>query len=112
MYAVFRTRRFEKELDKKLTKAEQEEVEKLEQGQLKENPYVGDSLGYSFLREKRIGGKRIYYLVYDDVKAVLMVAISDKKTQQETIDEIKFHLQEYYDVVREALRQHDGFGHV
>ena len=76
-----------------------------------ENPYVGDSLGYRFFREKRVGGKRVYYLVYEDLKAVLMVAISDKKTQQETIDEIKSRLQDYYIVIQEGLRQHGESDH-
>ena len=72
---------------------------------------MGDSLGYRFFREKRVGGKRVYYLVYEDLKAVLMVAISDKKTQQETIDEIKSRLQDYYIVIQEALRQHGESDH-
>ncbi len=38
-----------------------------------------------------------------------MVGISDKKTQQETIDGIKGRLKEYYEVVREAIRRHGEF---
>ena len=41
-----------------------------------------------------------------------MVGQSDKKTQQETIDTIKAKLPEYYDVVREAIKQHDEYDHV
>jgi len=40
------------------------------------------------LREKRLDGKRIYYLIFDDLKAVLMVAVSNKKAQQKVIDYI------------------------
>ena len=105
MYAVFRTRKFDKEFLKQLSKEEQKEVENLERNHLVNNPYLGDHLHYSFFREKKIGGKRVYFLVYDDLKSVLMVGISDKKTQQETIDEIKDRLDDYYEVIREAIRQ-------
>ncbi len=110
MYAVFRTERFDKELAKQFSKEEQRQVETFEKKQLVENPYVGDPLGYKFFREKKVGGKRVYFLVYDGIKAVLMVAVSDKKAQQETIDEIKGRLEDYYDVVKEAIKQHGGYG--
>ena|SRR3989344_6526092 len=112
MYTVFRTRKFDRELEKQFTKREQEEVENIERKQFSENPYVGDALGYPFFREKKVGGKRVYYLVYDDLKAVLMIAVSDKKTQQETINEIRLHLKEYYEVIKEAIKQHDESDHV
>ncbi len=70
-----------------------------------ENPYGGDPLGYVFFREKRLGVKRVYFLIYEELKAILMVAVSDKKTQQETIDEIKGKLSEYYETVKEAIRK-------
>ena len=63
--------------------------------QLKENPYVGDSIRYKFFREKRIKEKRIYYLVYDDLNIVLVVAIGGKKSQKETIDKIANYFNEY-----------------
>ncbi len=105
MYAVFRTRKFDKEFEKQLSKEEQKEIENFERKQLVNNPYVGDHLKFPFFREKKIGGKRVYFLVYDEIKSVLMIGISDKKTQQETIDEIKDRLDDYYEVIREAIRQ-------
>lgn len=48
MYAVFRTRRFDKELVKQLSKEEQKEAALFEIKQLTTNPYVGDALGYPF----------------------------------------------------------------
>mgnify|MGYP001575585155 CR=1 FL=1 len=112
MYKVFRTEKFDKEILKRFSKEEQKQVVNFEQKQLADNPYVGDPLGFEFFREKRVGGKRVYFLIYDDLKAVLMVGQSDKKTQQETIDTIKAKLPEYYDVVREAIKQHDEYDHV
>lgn len=108
-YKVFRTQKFDKEVLKQLSSAQQKQVENFEKKQLTDNPFAGDPLGYKFFREKRIGGKRIYFLVYEDLKAVLMVAISDKKTQQETINRIKEHLSGYLSVVREAIKQHDEY---
>ncbi|MCX6706833.1 MAG: hypothetical protein NT001_01690 [Candidatus Woesearchaeota archaeon] len=100
-FRVFRTKTFEKEFDK-LPKKEQEEIDKLEK-KLSENPYSGKPLGLVFFREKKLDGRRIYYLIYDDVVVILMVAISDKKTQQATIDAIKEKLEEYQIIIKENL---------
>ncbi len=110
MYKVFRTSRFDKELEKQLSKEEQKEVENFEKKQLTNYPYVGDPLSFRFFREKKVGGKRVYFLVYEDIKAVLMIAISDKKTQQATIDEVKNHLDNYYQIIKDAVKQHDEYG--
>ena len=84
----------------KLSKMEQKRVDKI-RDQLKINPYSGKPLGYKFFREKRFDGKRLYYLVYDNYVIVFVVAISDKKTQQTTINVIKrmfeVYRQEVYD---------------
>jgi len=77
VYTVYTTESFDKETAK-LPQNDKERIKKIFL-QLKENPYVGDQLQYRYLREKRIKEKRIYYLVYDDLQAVLVVAISGKK---------------------------------
>lgn len=112
MYSVFRTERFDKECAKDLSKEQLKQVEKFERKQLVGNPYVGDPLGYKFFREKKLGGKRVYFLIYDDIGAVLMVGVSDKKAQRETIDAIKSRLADYHEVIREAIKQHGESGHV
>jgi hypothetical protein len=73
--------------------------------QLTENPFVGDQLQIKSLREKRLREKRIYYLVFEDLKAVLIVAISDKKTQQKIIDSIISRINEYRKYLLELLRK-------
>jgi len=85
-YKVYTTDTFEKEFSK-LSVADQKTIQKTFL-QLKENPYVGDQIRYRFFREKRIKEKRIYYLVYEDVVTVLVVAMGGKKAQQNTINEI------------------------
>jgi|SRR3989344_3487364 len=103
MFKIFRTEEFDKKLLKNFSKTDREQIENFEKNQLVNNPYIGDPLGYKFFREKRIKGKRVYFLIYDDLGIVLMVDLSDKKTQQKTIEKIKENLEEYY----KAIRQRD-----
>jgi mRNA-degrading endonuclease RelE of RelBE toxin-antitoxin system len=92
-YAIYTLNVFDKEMNK-LPESDKEIIKKIFL-QLKENPYVGDQIRYRFFREKRIREKRIYYLVYDDLKIVLMAAIGGKKAQEETIDDIVRYFDEY-----------------
>ena len=92
-YKIYETEGFGEEKDK-LEGFEQKRIDKFSL-KLKENPYQGDPLRYKWFREKRINGKRVYFLIFDDLTAVLFVAISDKKTQQETIDSVLNKLKEF-----------------
>lgn len=103
VYAVYTTKSFDRETQK-LTRDEQERIQKIFL-QLKENPYVGDQLQYRHLREKRIKEKRVYYLVYDDLQAVLVVAFSGKKDQQATINHIINNFEEYKEYLERLLRE-------
>ena len=94
MFKVYRTKEFEELMGKLLTKEEQKRVDKIEE-EIAETSFTGSPLGFNFLREKRISGKRIYFLVYEEFKSALMVSLSDKKAQQETIDKIKEYLPEF-----------------
>ena len=102
MFKVFRTYEFERKMNKFLTKEQQERLNKIED-EIAERGFTGNPLGLKFLREKRISEKRIYFLVYEDLKSVLMVSISDKKAQQETIDKIKEFFPEFRRLVEEKL---------
>ena len=103
MFIVIGTDTYLKEVGK-WPKFDRQEAEKIP-NQLKENPFVGKPLSYPFLREKRIKEKRVYYLVYDDLKLVLLVATSGKKDQQTTIDHIKVHLKEFRKVAEDIAKQ-------
>ncbi len=103
MFKVFRLQEFEKRMNKFLTKEEQIRVDKIED-EIAERGFTGNPLGFKFLREKRIDGKRIYFLVYEDLKSALMVSVSDKKTQQETIDRIKRLLPEFKKLTEELVK--------
>jgi mRNA-degrading endonuclease RelE of RelBE toxin-antitoxin system len=100
-YQIFRTKTFDKEFEK-LSSFERKEIQNFE-NKLIENPFVGKPLGLIFFREKKLNGRRVYYLIYEEFVVILMVAISDKKTQQPTIDAIKNRLSEYYDLVKNSL---------
>ena len=101
VYTVYGTETFEKEFEK-LEKDYQDSIKKIFL-QLKENPYVGDSIRYKLFREKRIKEKRIYYIVYDEFSSVLIVAVGNKKAQQNTIDEIIKLLPEFKIYMKELL---------
>ena len=79
-------------------------VDKIEE-QLMLNPYVGDQLQVPWLREKKLGKFRVYYLIYDDLNAVYMVNISGKKNQQQVIDTVLLLLDIYKSEVRNLVRR-------
>lgn len=103
MFKVVGTETYLKELGK-WPKADREVAEKMAK-KLAESPLAGKPLGYPFLREKKIREKRIYFLVYEELKLVMLVATSSKKDQQVTIDHIKEYLAEYKRIAEEVSRQ-------
>jgi len=98
-FGVYHSERFDKELSR-FDKKFQERVDKIED-KLVENPYYGSPFGTPYFRETRFENYRIYYLVYHDLKAVYMVAISDKKDQQKIINTIKL----FMDFFREEIEK-------
>lgn len=103
MYRVIGTETYQKEISQ-WTKEDREAAEKIPE-KLAENPYIGDQLGYPFLRERRVKEKRVYYLIYDDLNLVLLVAVSGKKDQQKTIDYLKVHLHEFKELAEKIAKQ-------
>ncbi len=101
VYAVYATENFENETSD-LSKTEIKRIKKIFL-QLKENPYVGDSIRYRFLREKRLKEKRIYYIIYEEWSAVLIVALGGKKEQQKMIDRIIKYLPDFKDYMKKLL---------
>lgn len=67
--------------------------------QLKENSKVGKPLGFEWFREKKLGGKRLYYLVYEKSNAVLLVAFGGKKDQQKIIAHVLHNKERYRKIV-------------
>ena len=103
MFKVIVTYTYLKEIDK-WPRDYKEAANKLPK-KLSINPFIGNQLSYPFLREKRIKEKRIYYLIYEDLKLVLLVAVSGKKDQQATIDHIKNGLDEFKKVAENISKK-------
>ncbi len=104
VYAVYTLPSLYQKVIAKLPEIEKEEIQRIIL-QLTENPFVGDQLQIRAFREKRLKEKRLYYLVFEDLNAVLIVAIGDKKAQQKTIDLILSRLKEYRIYLLELLRK-------
>lgn len=103
MFIVIGTTTYLEELEH-WPKSDQEAAAKIPL-HLAENPYVAKPLGYPFLREKKIAERRVYYLIYEDLKLVLLVATSGKKDQQTTINHIKRKLDEFRVIAEEVVKQ-------
>ncbi|MDO8642766.1 MAG: hypothetical protein Q7R76_04245 [Candidatus Woesearchaeota archaeon] len=71
--------------------------------QLAENPYVGKPLGFKWFREKKADKFRMYYLIYEDLRAVYILTLSEKKDQQKTINTIKMFLEQYRYEIEQLL---------
>jgi mRNA-degrading endonuclease RelE of RelBE toxin-antitoxin system len=105
-YRVFRSISFQSELAK-YNKSVQDRVDKVED-RLVENPKYGRPLGTSWLRESRFENYRIYYLIYEDLESVFMVAISDKKNQQRTINTIKVFLDFFREEIEKIILEENS----
>ena len=103
-FKIFKAKEFDENY-KELEKSDKNRVDKI-LNQLTDNGDItGKPLGMDFFREKKFGGKRLYYLVYKKVFVILVVSISNKKAQQATINEIIKNLAEYQQSVFETLKK-------
>jgi mRNA-degrading endonuclease RelE of RelBE toxin-antitoxin system len=104
-FKVYRSARFDKELAKN-EKSIQQHVERIE-SELSANPYSGKPLGLKWFREKKHENYRVYYLVYEDLQSVFMVAISGKKDQQKVINTIKLLLKLFKEELINTIKDND-----
>lgn len=103
IYRLFTTKEFDKDFDR-LEVFEKERVKKI-LNQLKEKgDDVGKPLHYPYFKEKKFDNKRLYFLVYKNYMVILALAISDKKTQQETIDKIIQELKNYKEIIEDKIK--------
>ena len=101
MYRVIGTNTYLDEISK-WTKTDYEAAEKIP-AKISANPFSGDSVGYKFFREQRVREKRVYYLIYDDLKLILLIATSSKKDQQSKINYIKHHLKDFRELADKII---------
>ena len=97
-YKVFGSDYFDKKVTKILSYQEKKEFEVFIKN-LKRGIIRGKPLSYTFFREKKIREKRIYFLVYREIRVILLVNASTKKYQKKTINKIKMFLYEYRELV-------------
>ena len=103
-YRVFKTREFDSDFEG-LEKSEKGRVRKFLVQLAEKGGDVGKPLSVPFFREKKFGGKRLYFLVYENVFVILAVAMSNKKAQQATINVILAKLAQYQTYVIETLKE-------
>ncbi len=102
-YKVYRSQAFQEEIAK-YDKSFLDRIDKIED-RLMLNPNYGTPLGTKWFRETRFENYRVYYLVYNDLKAIYMVAISDKKDQQKTINTIRLFLDFFREEIEKLVGQ-------
>ena len=107
MFKIFKTEEFDK-IYYKLDNNEQKRITKILFQLLEKGDVIGKPLaGLNFFREKKFNGKRLYYLIYKDFNVILVIAISDKKAQQATINKILFNLDIYKESIIKTLKDRD-----
>jgi mRNA-degrading endonuclease RelE of RelBE toxin-antitoxin system len=97
MNEVYETNQFSKLFDA-ADKQEQEWIEKIKD-QLAENLRVGKPLRFDWFREKKLGDKRLFYLVNEHTKRAVLVAFGTKKEQQKIIDHIIANKKRYLELI-------------
>jgi len=90
-YKIYATETF-KTLYYSLEKDEQRWIDKIKKN-LEGYP-TGKILRYSWFREKKYGNKRLYYLIDEEKKNILLVSFASKKEQQKIIDFITLNMKE------------------
>ncbi|HLC75061.1 MAG TPA: hypothetical protein VJH88_04375 [Candidatus Nanoarchaeia archaeon] len=101
MYKVYRTSIFDNKLAH-FPEDFKQHIDNFER-QLVHNPYVGKPLGVKWFREKKLGKFRMYYLIYDDLRAVYMITLSEKKDQQRAINTIRLFLKQYREDIENLI---------
>ena len=102
-YEVHHSKTFDKQL-KKYDKDFHSWLDKIE-NQLTEKPsFVGDQLRVPWFREKKYGKFRVYYLIYEDIRTVYLIAISDKNDQQRTINTVFLLLDNFEQEIKEIIK--------
>ena len=100
-YAVYRTPIFNQKLED-FSAEFNKQIDNFEE-QLVQNPYVGKPLGVRWFREKKLSKYRVYYLIYEDLKAVYIITLSGKKDQQKVINTIRHFLDKYKEEIERMV---------
>lgn len=96
-YTVYGTDTFKK-IYESLDKSEQLWIQKISK-QLEEYP-TGKILHFSWFREKKYLNKRLYFLIDEHQKKILLVSFASKKDQQKVIEFIQRNMREFLEYLR------------
>ncbi|MFH0970127.1 MAG: hypothetical protein V1776_01555 [Candidatus Diapherotrites archaeon] len=105
-FIIFRTPLFKEQFDR-LSEYEKERVRRFILQIHMRGDSTGKPLRYRFFLEKKFDGRRMYFLVYQEWSAVLMVAIGNKKTQDKDILATLEQLPVYREFIRKELEIQD-----
>lgn len=106
MFRVFTTKEFDDKF-KRIDESEKKKVRKILNQLRERGPQIGKPLKVSYFREKKFGGKRLYFLFYKNFMVILAIAISNKKAQQETINKIISRFDYYKEFILNRLKEVD-----
>jgi len=108
MFRLFTTEEFDQDYAK-LDNSDKLRVDKILKQLKEKGDNVGKYLaGLSFFREKKFDGKRLHFLIYNSINTIFVIAISDKKAQQSTINQILQELAKYqYDIFELIKRSNE-----
>lgn len=97
MNEVYETEAFSKVVSAVET-AELQWIEKMKD-QLKENLKAGKPLRYEWFREKKFGGKRLFFLINETTHKAILIAFGTKKEQQRIIEHILINKERYLKLI-------------
>lgn len=80
-------------------KTEQIWIDKIKD-QLEENLLTGKPLQFAWFREKKLGDKRLFYLINENSQKGVFIAFGDKKEQQKIIDHVIVNKERYLSLIR------------
>lgn len=96
-YTIYSTDTFDRTY-LSLDESEQKWIDKTKK-KLEENP-TGKILQFNWFREKKYLNKRLYFLIDEIGKKLLLVSFASKKLQQEVIEFIKLNMKELLGYLR------------
>ena len=91
MYKSYATDTF-KEVYESIDQSERQWIDKIKR-ELEEYP-TGKPLSYKWFREKKYLNKRLYFLVDEESKKILLISFASKKEQQKIINFVKANMKE------------------
>ncbi len=103
MNVVLETDRFAKKYGK-CEKVEQEWIDSI-RDQLVQNLRIGKPLHFDWFREKRFGGKRLYFLASETKRKAVLIAFGTKKEQQQYIRHVVDNRHEYWRILQYGISE-------